>query len=98
MGLRALYRVPALPGQLDRGLVGLRSAVAEERAGKSGETGEPPRRFDLLRDLVEVRDVHVARRLLGDRADERGVGVAEARHRDPSDEVQVLPALQVEQP
>jgi len=70
VGLRSPDRLAALPGELDRGLVGFRTAVAEEGAGESGKSGQPARRLDLLRDLVEVRDVHVARGLPGDRADE----------------------------
>ena len=98
VGFGSPDRFAALPGELDRGLVGFRAAVAEEGAGQSGESGQSARRLDLLRDLVEVRDVNVARGLLGDRVDERRMRVAQARDRDPSDEVEVVTAFEIEQP
>ena len=86
--------VAVVARELDRGLVRLRRRSCRRtprpcrRARRSGR-----RALLLRRDLVEVRGVDELRRLLGDRAHEPRVAVAERVHRDAGERVEVrLPA------
>jgi hypothetical protein len=86
-----------LAGQLERGLVGLRTGVGEEhrpaqRAGRQA-LGEPAHRLGV----EEVADVQQPLGLIADRFDDRRVAVADARHADAGQEVEVLVAVVVPQ-
>ncbi len=94
----SLLRPSPLPRQLDRRLVRLGAAVAEEGLRQPARLREQTPRLGLLRDLVEVGDVQQATCLLGDRADQLGVRVAETGDGDPGGEVQVLPSLEIPEP
>ena len=91
---RAPSKAPPLPGQLDRGLDRLRTAVAEEGPVESAHLLQESGGFGLLGDVVEVRDVQVALGLLADRALQRRVSMSKRRDRDAADEVQVLRSVE----
>ena len=86
------------PGELERGLVGLGAGVGEEHlAGPAGAE----QREQLLGELdlrlagEEVRDVAERLELVGDRLDQRRVGVAERVDGDAAEQVDVLLAVGV---
>ena len=98
--------VPALPvaiegppaGQLDRRLVRLRPAVAEEDLPPGRSVGQALPQSGLDGNVEQVGDVHEAPRLLRDRARDRRVGVPQDRHGDPAEEIEVRLAEIVVQP
>ena len=92
----AVREVRVAAHELDRGLVGLGAAVAEEGAGPGDPGGEllgEPHRPGVA---VQVRDVHQRPALLADRPHDRRVAVAEAVDRDPADQVEIGAPLVVE--
>src|SRR3989442_3748949 len=89
---------PPLPCQFDGRLVGLCTAVAEERPGKRGVGDEPPGKLSLLGYLVEVADMQQPRRLRANCCSQRRVIVAQDAHGDTRDEVEVDLSLYVRQP
>ena len=81
-----------LQTQLDGGLVGLASRVAEEGLVEAGRVlDEPRRQGPLVRDVVQVAHVVHLLDLFRDRVDEALVAVAQAAGADARHEVQVRP-------
>src|SRR5437773_2201001 len=79
-----------LASELDRGLVRLRTRVAEEDARGEGELDQAARELDLGLREVEVGGVDELGRLPGDRGCDVGVRVAEKVDGDPGHQVEVL--------
>ena len=90
-------RVPVAARELQARLDRFGAAVAEERALEPGQRGQPRGQFALQRMKVQVRRVDERRRLIGHRRGQRRVRVPERRDADARDEIQVRPAVVVEQ-
>src|SRR2546422_6342664 len=86
---------PPFPCQLDGRLVGLCTAIAEERPCKRGVGDEPPGKLSLLGYLVEIADMEQPRRLRANSCGQSRVIVAQDAHGDASDEVEVNLSLHV---
>lgn len=87
------------PPDLESGLDGLRAGVGEEDlAGAAEELEEPFGELDGRLGDEEVGDVAEGGDLVGDGADDGGVGVAEGVDGDAADEVEVLAAVGVPDP
>ncbi len=100
LDLRGIVRRAVTTGELDRALVGLGAGVAEEReaVGPAQRALQALRQRDLRRGVEQVADVGQGPGLLRDGLRDRRVGVAEAGHRQAAEEVEVAPAVGVDQP
>jgi len=84
--------------QLDCRFVGFATGVAEENLLHAGKRGQPVGQLLLLRNAVDVRRVQNARRLRGDRGDQRRVVVPERRNGNPGQGVEVALAFGIGDP
>ena len=91
-----IFRVRILVRDLDCTLVRFRARVGEKRLAESRKAHEPFRCIRLRLRVIEIRAVDHAPRLFGDRLDERRIGVTKHVDRDAREEVDVLPAVVVE--
>src|SRR6266850_6899164 len=78
------------PRELQRRLVRLGAAVAEEDAGETGLPDEPLGEKPLRGVIEEVGDVEKVARLLPERAPQSGMGVPERVDGDTGEEIPVL--------
>ena len=89
---------PYLRATLMRGLVRLQPGIAEEHLVQAGDRRDAVGGLLLQRHLEQVRAVDDAADLLGERAHEARVVVAERVHRDAGERIEVLLAGLVPQP
>ena len=88
----------ALAGELERALDRLGAGVAQEHAAAEREVGEPLGEAHAGLGVEEVAHVHQPPGLVAHRLHHARVAVAELRHRDAREEVEVLVALVVPEP
>jgi hypothetical protein len=86
---RRALRVPEAAREFQARLDRFRAAVAEERARQPRELGQTRRQLRLQRMVEEVRRVQQRRRLLGDRARQHRMRVAERGHADTRNQVEI---------
>ena len=84
--------------ELDRRLVRLGAGVAEEHFVHAGQCGKAVGQFFRRRNAIEVGRVQQARRLPGDRSDQRRVIVAQRIDGDPGERVEVAAPLAIGDP
>ena len=97
LGARLAARVPVAARELQARLDRFGAAVAEERARQPRQARQPLGELALQRVKEQVRRVQQRLRLLGDRARQARMRVAERGHADARQQIEVLAALGVEQ-
>lgn len=93
---RSLPRLIA-PRHLDRAFNRLGARIGEEHIVSEARLAKPRRKPLLARDAVQVRDVPELLRLLAQRLDQVGVGVAKRGHGDARGEVEKALAFRGEE-
>ena len=98
---RRAFRFAFAPGvlarELDRGFVRFGAGIAEEDRIEAGEFGQAVGQRAGRFVMVEVAAVHERRGLIGDRARDARMRVAERAHRDAGDQIEIAVARLVEQ-
>src|SRR6266436_2004290 len=90
----ALAMAPSA-GELYRRLDGLRARVAEEESAVAKQLGQARRQPRVGFGMKDVRDVRQFLGLLLDGPDDARMRMAEARHRQPAEEIEVTVAVGV---
>ena len=96
-GARLAARVPVAARELQARLDRFGAAVAEERARQPGQVRQPLGELALQRMVEQVRRVDQRLRLIGDRARQARMRVAERRDADARQQIEILAALGVVQ-
>ena len=96
--LWAAFRILVVARGLDRRLQRLGAGIGEEDAVGEARRRQPVGQLLAIRDAVEVGDVPDLRRLLLQRRDEVGMGMAERVHRDAGAEVEIASPVGTLQP